>query len=361
MALVDRYIFKQLGGPFAMGLVGSLTILSFGQFLRALKFLTEGKVEAYLIFKWFIFRVPEDMQYIFPAATMMATLFVFGRLSKENELAAFLASGISLARLMVPVAVFGVLVTVGVFLFIDRAVPPSMRISQQIWEEKLRAAGPPNTVYKDNILVKSDAQQLLYLGRLVLRDGSFHNLLLREYGPTGLKTMTAAPSGRWKGDGVWTLDNPVVTRVGAGGEITTERRHAGELKLAVTPSDLQERERDINEMSIRDILEKIRRLQKRGLASTRNLQVEMYLKTAFPISALIFAFIGAAIGISPSRSGGFIGFGVSLVLTFLYYVVMSLASSLGKTGVLSPLLGSWLHNLLFLAVCVVLFLRAPAR
>ena len=72
MRLVDRYIFRQLGPPFVMGMVGALAILLFGQFMRALKYLTEGRVDKLLVMKWFIFRASEDMQYIFPAAALMA-------------------------------------------------------------------------------------------------------------------------------------------------------------------------------------------------------------------------------------------------------------------------------------------------
>ncbi len=344
-----------------LGMVGSLTILSFAQFLRALKYLTEGKVEKLLVLKWFVFRVPEDMQYIFPAAALMATLFVFGRLSKESELAALLASGISLARLMVPVALFGLGVSAAVFLFNDWVVPPAMRISQRIWEQQLRAAGPPNTTYKDNVLLKSGPGQLVYVGRYFFRDDSVRHLVVRNYGPRGVESMIASTCGRWKGDGIWQLDSVVETRFTTDGEVTWQHKGTTDYRLSETPETFKEKESDENELNLAELFAKIQKLEKRGLANTRPLRVEMYLRTAFPFAVLIFAFIGAAMGISPGRSGGFIGFGVSLILTFLYYMTMSLSASLGKTGALSPLTGAWLQNVLFLAVCLGLFLRVPAR
>ncbi|MBI3893551.1 MAG: LptF/LptG family permease [Candidatus Wallbacteria bacterium] len=361
MSLIDRYVFRQLGPPFMMGMVGSLTILSFGQFMRALKYLTEGKADKATVLKWFVFRVPEDMQYIFPAAALMATLFVFGRLSKESELAAMMASGISLGRLMAPVAAFGVAVSAAVFLFNDWVVPPAMRISQRIWEQKLSAAGPPNSTYKENILVKSGPNQLLYVGRFFMRDDSFRDLVVRNYGPKSLESMISSTSGHCLGEGLWQLEGAVETRFLADGEVTWQRKSSANYRLGETPESLKEKQSDANELTLAQLFRKIQKLEKRGLANTRPLRVEMYLKTAFPFCVLIFAFIGAAMGISPSRSGGFIGFGVSLILTFLYYMMMSLSASLGKTGALSPLLGAWLQNLLFLGVCIVLFLRAQSR
>ncbi len=359
--LVDRYILKQLGAPFVLGMFGALIILSFGQFLRAVKYLTEGRVETLTIMKWFIFRVPEDMQYIFPAASLMATLFVFGRLSKENELAALLASGISLGRLMRPVLLFGVTVSLGVFLFNDHLVPKAMAISQRIWKERLRASGPPNAIFKENILVRSAQEQLIYVNRFYLKDDSFRNMLVRDYRSSRPVRILAADSGRWMGQGRWLLEKGVETRFSPSGKAEVRQFASQEFELPARPTDFKLEKLKADEMTLAQIVDKIRYLEERGLADTKKLRVEMYLKTAFPPAALIFAFIGAAIGISPSRSGGFIGFGVSLIMTFLYYVAMSLSTSLGKTGVLTPMVSAWLHNGLFLAICIYLFFKASTR
>jgi lipopolysaccharide export system permease protein len=47
-----------------------------------------------------------------------------------------------------------------------------------------------------------------------------------------------------------------------------------------------------------------------------------------------------------------VGFGISLVIVFAYYVVMSLCRALGESGNMSPFLAAWMPNALFLAVAV---------
>ena len=63
-------------------MMGALVIVSFGNLLKAVSLLFEGHVPKLIILEWFIKRTPEDMQYIFPVATMLATLLVFSGMSR---------------------------------------------------------------------------------------------------------------------------------------------------------------------------------------------------------------------------------------------------------------------------------------
>ncbi|MBI4861253.1 MAG: LptF/LptG family permease [Candidatus Riflebacteria bacterium] len=133
------------------------------------------------------------------------------------------------------------------------------------------------------------------------------------------------------------------------------------MPLAEGPEDFAQEERSPQEMSFSTLLAQVRKLEERGLSNTRSMRVELYLKTSFPFCIPIFAIIGCAMGLTSSRSGGFIGFGISLVVTFFYYIVMSLSASLGKTGVIAPLLASWIQNLVFTAVAISLTLQLQSR
>ena len=71
------------------------------------------------------------------------------------------------------------------------------------------------------------------------------------------------------------------------------------------------------------------------------------------------ALIGAALGVRPMRKGGAsVGFGQSILIVFVYYVVMSMGRSLGQAGHIPPVLGAWLPNILFFAGALLLARRA---
>ena len=81
------------------------------------------------------------------------------------------------------------------------------------------------------------------------------------------------------------------------------------------------------------------------------LWVLFHLKLAVPWACVIMAVLGASFGASrQGRSGSSVGFGISVVIVFAYYVVMSLCRALGESGNMPPFLAAWTPNAVFLAV-----------
>ena len=80
---------------------------------------------------------------------------------------------------------------------------------------------------------------------------------------------------------------------------------------------------------------------------TTEMRVGLAMKTSLPFASLFFAIIGASFGLTNSRSGAFVGFGVSIGIIFFYYVLMSFFSALGKSGYLPPMLAAWMQNIIF--------------
>lgn len=369
--ILDRYVFRQLIPPFLGGLLGAMVITSFGHLLRGVQLAVGGQAPKLVILEWFAYRITEDMQFIFPVAVLLATLLTFGRMSKDSEIVSIRAAGISLVRIMFPVAFFGILVTAGVFLFLDRVVPPAMRISQELWEQKIRKYATPT--YRDNVLLKSaamrsDEERLVYAGRVNLNTGDLERVTITDYRclPSGERErlqQTVAVKAQHDDQGVWVLDRARThTFVRGGNEAFQVDRSfyfdKRPIRLSETPEDFMREERKPKEQSFTELLEEINRLERRGMANTTPMRVELYLKLSFPCCILIFSVLGAAMGVSSQRSGPFIGFGLSLIVTFLYYLAMSVSSSLGKTGILDPWVSVWIHNILFSVIAMGFVLKA---
>ena len=73
------------------------------------KFLGKG-ISIGVVFKFLIYNSAWIISLAIPMAVLIAVLMSFGRLSSDNEITAFKASGISLEKLMAPAIMFGVLV-----------------------------------------------------------------------------------------------------------------------------------------------------------------------------------------------------------------------------------------------------------
>ena len=93
-------------------------------------------------------------------------------------------------------------------------------------------------------------------------------------------------------------------------------------------------------------LEKLILATKEGGQETRAYEIEYQAKFARPFATFFAAIIAAPIGLKFAR-GGYIGFAISIILTFFYFVAETMGSGFGNLGLLPIHLAAWLPNIIF--------------
>jgi len=78
--------------------------------------------------------------------------------------------------------------------------------------------------------------------------------------------------------------------------------------------------------------------------------VEIYKKYSIPAACIVFVFVGAPLGMMARRGGFGIGAGMSLGFFIFYWACLIGGEKLADRGVLSPLVGMWIANVL-LGLC----------
>ena len=104
MRILDKYILKQMLGPFGFGVAAFSTIFVASSFLfRVAQYITQYGASTSSLIRLFFCLLPEVINYTFPMSMLLAALLAFGRLSASSELTAMKSGGISFARLAAPV------------------------------------------------------------------------------------------------------------------------------------------------------------------------------------------------------------------------------------------------------------------
>jgi len=86
--------------------------------------------------------------------------------------------------------------------------------------------------------------------------------------------------------------------------------------------------------------------------------VSLQQRIAIPFANIIFALLAAVLGILPQRSGGSAtGMGISIIVIFVYYSLLTIGNALGEEGTISPVLGAWLQNIVFLGIGGIMLYR----
>jgi lipopolysaccharide export system permease protein len=91
---------------------------------------------------------------------------------------------------------------------------------------------------------------------------------------------------------------------------------------------------------------------------TGTYEVELHQRVAIPMASLVFALIGTPLGLSPHRSSSSTGLGFSIVIIFIYYIIMAVSTALGQGGAIPAVLAAWLPNIIGIIAGVYLVRRA---
>ncbi|PCJ16499.1 MAG: hypothetical protein COB02_16060 [Candidatus Cloacimonadota bacterium] len=356
MKIIHKYIFKKLWSPFLFGLLGTTLIISLDPMQKAIDYSVKNKVAPEIALEWFLCSIPKDMLFIFPTSCLLAGLLVFAQMSKDSELVAMKAGTISFLSTLKPVLLFSLFIFFGVYYIQDQIIPPALKRRTELFRKYIRQFKTPK--YRKNVVMRIAGDRLLCIGRIDLKNNTLFQLVIQE--PDG--QVITSSKATIKSGGNWTLENVWRSKVflkdlEREGNMN-EHHKALVYDLTLSAEDLLKYEmKKPQELSYKEILEQIQYHEQKGVIPTRPLWVDFYSKTAFPFATIIFCFLGACLGVSSHRGGGFLGFGISLLLSFLYFVIMGFSMPLGKSGVLSPFLAGWMQNLVFLAVTIIIIFK----
>ena len=123
MKKLDLYLIKTFIGPFIavfLIVVFSLSMQFLWQFINELA----GKgLGIGVIFEFLGWAACTLFPNAIPLATLLASIMTLGNLGERNELLAMKAAGVSLMRILVPLMILSVMISVGAFFAADRLVP----------------------------------------------------------------------------------------------------------------------------------------------------------------------------------------------------------------------------------------------
>jgi hypothetical protein len=81
-------------------------------------------------------------------------------------------------------------------------------------------------------------------------------------------------------------------------------------------------------------------------------EVELSKKFSIPFTCLLFAILGAPLGIKSSRSGKSGSFGVTVAVIIIYYIGLILTQNMGRIGKIHAYTSVWIPNIILLFVVV---------
>lgn len=344
---VDKYILGEIKKPliFSFFIFASLWIVNL--LIRILNLAISKGIGWEALFKLVIYYLPTVIVTSAPMAVLMGCMLGITRLNNDSEIIALKAAGISPNRLMYPLIILGLIVSAIIFTLNEKVVPVAKFLSQQTYINEVTLKKPLPKVAK-NMFFDGGSKFKLYVRDYDAKTNEMLDITMFQFNKGGFPTITQAQRAKIENGNLWVFkDDGKTAYFDKDGSIKYQikfdtwsypisDRYASQISR--NPEN-----KSPSEMNMKELKSMIANREKRGL-SVREFQTQFYFRSAFPFASFFMVIVGVPLAMRHARGGKSSGFGVSIFIMILYYVLLSTGKSLGGNGTINPLLSNWIPN-----------------
>jgi len=350
--ILDRYVVRSFLAWYAISFfffVGLFLVLDFfnriDNFLEARETIREhGRTLAWTIAAYYIYNIPFIFVQIAPFITLMAASFSLTRLLKQNEIIPMINAGISLPRVLAPIFVLALVLTVAMIAAQEVLVPDLAWRRHSI--ERLADGDEPGLIDDIATLTDRDGSRV--------RIGAFDHahLRIRDLDVTRFRPVAGtlqAKAAEYRegpmGTG-WYLEEGVPRNFD---DLGAEPRRQEFWETDITPEDILLAVDDKSSFSFRQLQAAYRRdPQKVGLLSL------IHNRITFPLSNLILLLIGIPSLLSRGGRSRFLGIALTFLICGAFFGTDFVARTFGDRGMIHPIVAAWIPVTLFGSLGVVM-------
>jgi lipopolysaccharide export system permease protein len=362
VTILDRYLVREFAGPALLGAAAFTLIFVATQFLAIGRLVTQEHAPLWVAIEYFLWEMPAYLLLVIPMAMLFGTLLSMGRLSGESEIAAMKAGGISLVRMFIPLAVVGIGISLFSLAVQEGLVPLANDRAAFLRESAIDHLSPMASNLEVNTPLPGGGRQITLAGALDPETQSLLNVTVLRYDDKHhLSEMILSERAKYEKP-TWTFVN-ATTYGFTGADVTT-------MGSSVLTVDIGERPNEIAKRNLQaDDPENLSRSEIKTALTTATLSDQQRRvftatyasKLARPFSSFVFVLFGFPLGMRRIRGGGAaLGFGLALGIVFVYYIILTIALSIGSLALPLAGIAAWAPNAIFSVIGLWLLRRASA-
>lgn len=357
LKIIDIYIIKKFLGTFfyAISLL-ILIVIIFDVSENLDSFIQKDAPLKAIIFDYYLNFIPYFINLFIYLFTFISVIFFTSKMAGDTEIIAILSSGISFRRLLYPYMVSAVFLAVLSFYLGNFLIPKTnqeRRVFKNAYMEDLTKDKSrdlhiqisPNTfVYVQSYNSKTNTGYKFSLEKFVGQEMTYK--LMAD----NIKLDTST--------GYWNLKDYYIRTIDSSGQSFVKGVEM-DTTFLMKPEDLYKIKEKFEEMDFYELSEYIISQKQKGSQAYKKFEVEKNKRTSGPAAIIILTVIGVALSSRKVRGGIGMHLGAGIGLTFSYILLMQVSTVFSTFGNLSPLLASWIPNIVFLIIALYLLYKAP--
>jgi LPS export ABC transporter permease LptG len=361
--LVDTYILTNFVTYLVLMLASFVSLFLIWNFFELISDMLHNNISLMTMFRYLFWLTPDLIYGVLPISVLVATLAALGVMSKQNEIIAFRACGVSLFRLAVPILIAATLLSGGLFAFDFYYVADANRRQEALRDQIKGRATQTHLNPGRKWIMGNNSSRIFYYKYFdtVGAESSMNEASVFELEPKTFRLQRQIYARRahwdnysktWVFEDGWSCEyQGPFCNVYAPFQATTFR------EITEPPSYFLKEAPQDKQMNFLQLDRYIRELTQSGFEGTLKLQVRLYRKFSVPLFALIMAAIAIPFGFLVGNRGAMVAIGQGIAIAIAYKGLDPLFEKLGDASQLPPMMAAWAPDVAFALFGAYLLLR----
>lgn len=359
LTTLDWYLIKKFLGTyfFSIALIISISVVfDFNEHIDKLKEASASEV----IFDYYLNFIPYFANLFSPLFVFIAVIFFTSKLAENSEIIAMFSTGMSFRRMMVPYLLSAAFIA-GLTLFLGSFVIPRGNVTRLDFEIKYMNHSPRSSGSR-NIQLEVEDGLIAYIDRFETYNMTGYRFSLDKFEDKKLVSHMTARTAAYDTLSTekyhWIVRNFTIRDLSSNIETISQGAELDTI-IKFEPSDFLIEYGQQETMTNRQLKDYIDRQKARGIGNIQDFEIEYHKRFAMSFASFILTIIGVSLASRKRKGGMGLYLGIGLGLSFGYILFQSISSTFAVTGVMSAFWAEWLPNLLFIAIAIVLYIKAP--
>lgn len=333
MNLLDRYIFKQFFWNLLMVLGGLLSLYLLIDFFEQIDRFTANGLSVGFALRFFIMKIPSIYYQLSPVAILLAGIITLGGLNHNGEAMALNAGGISLRRIITPVILASLLLTMLTVAMAQWLLPTTTSKTNKIWYTYIKQPVINGIVLSGRIFYRGS--EGIYSFKTNKDKATSKDLIYSTWDDKfTLTRFLTAETGRHKG--TWHLKNGIEKSLSQDGAYAVSSFKERQVDLKEGPDDFFAPIFRAEEHSLTSLWHKAKEEKKKGIMTGI---IDIYARLSFMLLGVPLLIFAIPITLHIHQRWGrdlTIAIPLSCGLAFFFWGIWSSMQSMVHVNALSP-------------------------
>ena len=354
--IIDKYIIKKFLTTFffMLGIV-MLFSMVFDISERLSEFIENKASISAIIFDYYLNFIVYYGNTFSALITFLSVIWFTSKMAQDSEIIPLMFSGRPFTRILRPYFFGATILTILSFVLNHFIVPTSNKVRLAFEEQYYR-----DRLFVENYHAEFPGHKIVYFSSYVSDLNIVNDLRIETWTDDGkiISFLNAKTAQNTLGTNKWQIKNYYKRTFG----YPNDKMRIGQ-KLDTTLNfrieEMAIRESRAETMTFSELTKFIEMEKRKGNPKIPDYEIMLHQRTSLPFATYVLTLMGVAVASRKKRGGIGINIAIGLLFVFIYIFSMQIATVAAKNVGFPPLLATWIPNILFGTIGLIMYRLAP--